>query len=314
MSEHSSNNSNADMEVIDAADLEDSPPPADEKEVENEEKQIEDATAVEESKDVIESKVVVAEATASGDTETIGEIEEVSTTTVESVIESAAVNDDDDPPIEILEAPTSPLSQVAPSEPERSVEVPPKIEASEPVTVPEPAAPSVPAPSAIPEAAPVPDVVPIPAAVEEPTQERVVPAPAPAPAPAPQPVSVRPAVTADRPAATLEEVDDDEEDDDDIDETLAERLIGLTEMFPDFVRNGSVGLVKGSWSLAQSCYSLTRAASWVVFSSATILFMPVMIESERLQLQDQQKAQKNQILLGPGAAVSGGPALGPPPI
>ena len=51
MSEHSSNNSNADMEVIDAADLEDSPPPADEKEVENNDK------PVEESKDVIESKV-----------------------------------------------------------------------------------------------------------------------------------------------------------------------------------------------------------------------------------------------------------------
>jgi len=304
MSEHSSNNSNADMEVIDAADLEDSPPPADEKEVENNDKQ------VEESKDVIESKVVGADATASGDTETIGEIEEVSTTTVESVTESATVNDDDDPPIEILEAPTPPLSQVASSEPEPAVEVTNKVEASEPAVVPEPAALSTPAPSATSDAAPVPDVAPIPAPAAAPSQERV----APAPAPAPQPVSVRPAVTADRPAATLEEVDDDEEDDDDIDETLAERLIGLTEMFPDFVRNGSVSLVKGSWGLAQSCYSLTRAASWVVFSSATILFMPVMIESERLQLQDQQKAQKNQILLGPGAAVSGGPALGPPPI
>jgi len=304
MSEHSSNNSNADMEVIDAADLEDSPPPADEKEVENNDKQ------VEESKDVIESKVVGADATASGDTETIGEIEEVSTTTVESVTESATVNDDDDPPIEILEAPTPPLSQVASSEPEPAVEVTNKVEASEPAAVPEPAALSTPAPSATSDAAPVPDVAPISAPAAAPSQERV----APAPAPAPQPVSVRPAVTADRPAATLEEVDDDEEDDDDIDETLAERLIGLTEMFPDFVRNGSVSLVKGSWGLAQSCYSLTRAASWVVFSSATILFMPVMIESERLQLQDQQKAQKNQILLGPGAAVSGGPALGPPPI
>ena len=237
-----------------------------------------------------------ADATASGDTETIGEIEEVSTTTVESVTESAAVNDDDDPPIEILEAPTPPLSQVASSEPEPAVEVTNKVEASEPAAVPEPAALSTPAPSATSDAAPVPDVAPISAPTAAPSQERV----APAPAPAPQPVSVRPAVTADRPAATLEEVDDDEEDDDDIDETLAERLIGLTEMFPDFVRNGSVSLVKGSWGLAQSCYSLTRAASWVVFSSATILFMPVMIESERLQLQDQQKAQKNQILLGPG--------------
>merc|ERR1712025_1181397 len=253
---------------------------------------------------------VGADATASGDTETIGEIEEVSTTTVESITESAKVNDDDDPPIEILEAPTPPLSQEASSEPEPAVEVTNKVEASEPAVVPEPAALSTPAPSVTSDAAPVPDVAPISPPAAAPSQERV----APAPAPAPQPVSVRPAVTADRPAATLEEVDDDEEDDDDIDETLAERLIGLTEMFPDFVRNGSVSLVKGSWGLAQSCYSLTRAASWVVFSSATILFMPVMIESERLQLQDQQKAQKNQILLGPGAAVSGGPALGPPPI
>merc|ERR1719410_765286 len=96
----------------------------------------------------------------------------------------------------------------------------------------------------------------------------------------PAQVAVRPSVTVERPAATLEEVDDDEEDDDDIDETLTERLIGLTEMFPDFVRDGSVSVVKGSWSLTQSCYSLARAASWVIFSSATILFMPVMIESE----------------------------------
>ena len=69
-------------------------------------------------------------------------------------------------------------------------------------------------------------------------------APAPDPAPAPEP-AVRPVVTATRPAATLEEVEDDgEEDDDDIDETLAERLLGLTEMFPDFVTNGTVSIVK----------------------------------------------------------------------
>merc|ERR1712059_145242 len=96
--------------------------------------------------------------------------------------------------------------------------------------------------------------------------------------------------------------------------TLFERVIGLTEMFPDFLRNGSVGLVKGSWSFSQASFSFAKAATWVVFSTATILFMPVMLESERLQMQDQQKAQKTQTLLGPGAAVSGGPSLGPPPI
>lgn len=142
-------------------------------------------------------------------------------------------------------------------------------------------------------------------------------APPPAPAPVPVPVSAAapaPAPLVSRPPATLESVDDDEEDDDDIDETLAERLVGLTEMFPGFVRTGSSSLVKGSVSLTCSAYSLARTVSWLVFSSSVLLFMPVMIESERLQLQDQQKAQKNQILLGQGMGTSGAPSLGPPPI
>ena len=136
-----------------------------------------------------------------------------------------------------------------------------------------------------------------------------VPAPDPAPVPAPAPnpgleellAPARSVVTAARPTATLEEVsDDEEEDDDDLDETIAERLLGLTEMFPDFVRNGTVGMVNGSWGFAKSCYAMSRTVSWIAFSSAALLFMPIMIETERLQLQDQQKAQKSQMLLGPG--------------
>ena len=43
-----------------------------------------------------------------------------------------------------------------------------------------------------------------------------------------------------------------------------------------------------------------RTVSFIVFSSAALLFMPIMIETERLQIQDQQKAQKTQMLLGAG--------------
>jgi len=127
---------------------------------------------------------------------------------------------------------------------------------------------------------------------------------------------VRPVVTSARPNAALEEVedDDDEEDDDDIDETLAERLVGLTEMFPDFVRKGAVSMVKNSWSLTKWSYSMSRTVTWIMFSSAGILFMPVMIETERLQIQDQQKAQKNQMLFGTGGTGGGAPSIGPPPI
>jgi len=136
-----------------------------------------------------------------------------------------------------------------------------------------------------------------------------------APAPEVPEPSVRPVVTATRPAATLEEVEDDgEEDDDDIDETLAERLLGLTEMFPDFVTNGTNSIFKNSVSLSKWSYSMGRTVSFIVFSSAALLFMPIMIETERLQIQDQQKAQKTQMLLGAGVATSGAPSIGPPPI
>eukprot|EP00088_Acartia_fossae_P035527 TRINITY_DN36636_c0_g1_i1.p1 TRINITY_DN36636_c0_g1~~TRINITY_DN36636_c0_g1_i1.p1 ORF type:complete len:245 (-),score=50.62 TRINITY_DN36636_c0_g1_i1:208-942(-) len=119
-------------------------------------------------------------------------------------------------------------------------------------------------------------------------------------------------ILSSRPTAVVE--DDAEEDDDDIDETITERLIGLTEMFPDFVRNGTVGMVKNSWSASCYLYGFSRSAAWIFFSTASILFLPVMIETERLSIMDQQKQQKTQMLLGPGVASSGSPSLGPPPI
>lgn len=147
---------------------------------------------------------------------------------------------------------------------------------------------------------------------DDPPMELLAPAPDLAPAPE---AAVRPVVTASRPAATIEEVEDDgEEDDDDIDETLGERLLGLTEMFPDFLTNGTVSIVKGSVSWTKWSYEKSRTVSFIAFSSAALLFMPLMIETERLQIQDQQKAQKTQMLLGAGVATSGAPSIGPPPI
>lgn len=147
---------------------------------------------------------------------------------------------------------------------------------------------------------------------DDPPMEVLAPAPDLAPAPE---AAERPVVTATRPAATLEEVEDDgEEDDDDIDETLGERLLGLTEMFPDFLTNGTVSIAKGSVSWTKWSYEKSRTVSFIAFSSAALLFMPLMIETERLQIQDQQKAQKTQMLLGAGVATSGAPSIGPPPI
>lgn len=111
-----------------------------------------------------------------------------------------------------------------------------------------------------------------------------------------------------------DEEDDDEEDDDDdeIDETLYERLVGLTEMFPESLTKGSVDLVKGSVGATQWLYKTSRVVSWVLFSSMAVMFMPIMIETERLGIEESQKMQQRQILLGPGAAMSGGVERSPP--
>ena len=104
-----------------------------------------------------------------------------------------------------------------------------------------------------------------------------------------------------------EAIEDDEEEDDDIeDETLVERLIGLTEMFPEPVRNGAYNMTTASISGVKWAYGASRAISWIVFSSATILFLPIMIETERMGIEEAQKQQQRQILLRPGSAVSGG--------
>jgi len=151
-----------------------------------------------------------------------------------------------------------------------------------------------------------------PASAAEPSVESSAAVPAQAATDPPAYVKPSVAAVAKKPPPPAE---DDEEDDDDIDETLIERLVGLTEMFPESLTSGTVSLIKGSFSMTKSAYSFGRSAAWVVFTTATILFLPVMLETERLGLEDQQKAHKSQMLLGPGVASSGGaPSLGPPPI
>ncbi|KAK2714642.1 uncharacterized protein LOC136039849 [Artemia franciscana] len=111
------------------------------------------------------------------------------------------------------------------------------------------------------------------------------------------------------------ESDDEEEE---YEETMTERLIGLTEMFPASLRSGVCSLTSGSLSATKGLYQLTRKISWVVFTTAAILFAPIAFEVERGQMLEMEKQQQRAILLGPGAAVSGGPQLigggmAPPP-
>jgi len=98
--------------------------------------------------------------------------------------------------------------------------------------------------------------------------------------------------------------DEDDEDDDFEDETLVERLIGLTEMFPPGLITGIKGLSTGSVGAVKWTYSKSRNLTWIVFSSAAILFLPAMLESERAAIEEQDKMRKQQMLLGPSSALA----------
>ncbi|KAJ8964531.1 hypothetical protein NQ314_004826 [Rhamnusium bicolor] len=103
-------------------------------------------------------------------------------------------------------------------------------------------------------------------------------------------------------------------EDDEPAETLGERLWGLTEMFPESIRNATHTTVVNTQAGLKLAYNFSRSALWIVFSTSIILFAPVIFEVERAQMEEMQKNQQKQMLLGPNSAISGGvpPPLMPP--
>ena len=105
---------------------------------------------------------------------------------------------------------------------------------------------------------------------------------------------------------------DDDDDDDFEDESIMERLVALTEMFPSGLAKGIASISQGSVDGVKWTYSKSRNLTWILFSTATLLFLPVMIESERVGFEEMEKARKQQILLGPSSAMSSGPGQNAP--
>nr|CDS25850.1 mitochondrial import receptor subunit tom22 [Hymenolepis microstoma] len=101
-----------------------------------------------------------------------------------------------------------------------------------------------------------------------------------------------------------EEDDDDELDPDFTDETIVERLIGLTEMFPDWFRDAVSSAVSKSVNAAKKTYSFSRCAAWFLASTATVCLLPVMLEVERAQMEEQEATEHRSMMLGPGGVGS----------
>jgi len=94
----------------------------------------------------------------------------------------------------------------------------------------------------------------------------------------------------------------DRSDEDDVEETVLERLVGLTEMFPDSVRNVGYSVLSGTFPLIKRTYNATRTYSWIFFSTFALLIVPVSIEKERSQTQRQLD---REMLLGGGKSKDG---------
>uniref|UniRef100_A0A1B6EGX2 Mitochondrial import receptor subunit TOM22 homolog n=1 Tax=Clastoptera arizonana TaxID=38151 RepID=A0A1B6EGX2_9HEMI len=98
-------------------------------------------------------------------------------------------------------------------------------------------------------------------------------------------------------------VNDDSDDEDIEDETLGERLWGLTEMFPETLVNGTSRVVTGTISGAKGIFKLSKSLLWIFFSSSVILVAPLLFEVERAQLIETQRSQEKQLLLGAGGGM-----------
>lgn len=155
--------------------------------------------------------------------------------------------------------------------------------------------------------------VPKPAATAPPPTQPAAAAPAPAAAStATRPTAPPPTSSSSASGGGQQQAIKSKEDDfdDEPDETLSERLWGLTEMFPEGVRNFSGALASLSAASVKTLYSFTCSASWIFFTSSMILFAPVVFEVERAQMEEMQRSQQKQVLLGPGSAVGGGAGPG----
>ncbi|NXM35414.1 TOM22 protein, partial [Oxyruncus cristatus] len=87
-----------------------------------------------------------------------------------------------------------------------------------------------------------------------------------------------------------------------------------TEMFPESVRSAAGATFDLSLTVAQKMYRFSRAALWIGTTSFMILVLPVVFETEKLQMEQQQQLQQRQILLGPNTGLSGGMPGALPPL
>ena len=88
--------------------------------------------------------------------------------------------------------------------------------------------------------------------------------------------------------------DSDNDEEEFVDETIMERIVGLTEMVPDKYWNFSGRFVR-------KAYSILRSGTWIIASSVALIIVPPLLEYQRLEMEEAEKQQSKQLLFGQGA-------------
>ena len=88
------------------------------------------------------------------------------------------------------------------------------------------------------------------------------------------------------------------------DETITERLIGLTEMFPESFRNFVCNTTDLTYRGVKKLWSFGGSTLWIVSTSFTVLALPLIFEVERAQAEEAEKQQQRQV--GDVCVIGGG--------
>jgi len=100
----------------------------------------------------------------------------------------------------------------------------------------------------------------------------------------------------------IKDSENEENFEDEPDESLSERIWGLTEMFPEPIRNFCGAFSNFTTSTVKNVYSFSCNASWIFFTSSMILFAPVIFETERAQTEEMQKNSTKTSFTWPGSS------------
>ncbi|XP_049849469.1 mitochondrial import receptor subunit TOM22 homolog isoform X1 [Schistocerca gregaria] len=102
--------------------------------------------------------------------------------------------------------------------------------------------------------------------------------------------------------ADIEEYEKDEpETIEDGNQSLIQKLWLL---FPESFRNVSYVVFTQTCNAFKAFYNFGRTATWLFFSTSILIFIPVILEVERAEIENEQRRHQSQLLFGSNSPVT----------